>query len=113
MKKGIDYKPGAILTTATMLNSILRSELEKYYQCPVVNMYSLNETGHLEPDFAQPCQAALVQSTQLSAGAVKHRTVMVRLDVEPDVTYAPVTNRNLLPRVAVPAGRLLEVRHAT
>lgn len=45
MRRGITYKPRAILTTALRLSKILRAEIEAYFSCPVVDMYSLNETG--------------------------------------------------------------------
>jgi len=41
----IPYRPEAILTTALHLEKSLRVKLEKYFGCPVVDMYSLNETG--------------------------------------------------------------------
>lgn len=44
---GIRYRPPAILSTALALPSDLRQKLEKHFHCPVVDMYSLNETGPL------------------------------------------------------------------
>jgi phenylacetate-CoA ligase len=45
MKENISYKPKAILSTALQLSQALKNDLEKYYKCPAVNFYSLNETG--------------------------------------------------------------------
>lgn len=45
MRLGISYRPEALLTTALHLESSLREEMEKYFECPVIDMYSLNETG--------------------------------------------------------------------
>jgi phenylacetate-CoA ligase len=45
MRMGIKYKPKGILTTAISLSKTLRTEMETYFSCPVVDMYSLNETG--------------------------------------------------------------------
>ncbi|TGL70695.1 phenylacetate--CoA ligase family protein [Leptospira jelokensis] len=45
MKMGIQYKPEAIQSTALELTPALRSKLSDYFQCPVINFYSLNETG--------------------------------------------------------------------
>ncbi|MDF3821370.1 phenylacetate--CoA ligase family protein [Leptospira sp. 96542] len=45
MKKGILYKPKAIHSTALYLNQVLKKDLETHFQCPVINSYSLNETG--------------------------------------------------------------------
>ncbi len=45
IRLGISYKPEAILTTALHLESALRKKFEEYFRCPVVDMYSLNETG--------------------------------------------------------------------
>jgi phenylacetate-CoA ligase len=42
---GIEYRPHALLTTALTLERHLRNKLEEYFRCPVVDMYSLNETG--------------------------------------------------------------------
>jgi len=39
------YKPRALLSTALNLTPTLRAVLENHYQCPVVDFYSLNETG--------------------------------------------------------------------
>ena len=41
----ITCRPRALLSTALGLTPVLRRTLEQYYQCPVVNFYSLNETG--------------------------------------------------------------------
>lgn len=45
MKMGIKYKPEAIHSTALELTPALRNNLSEYFQCPVINFYSLNETG--------------------------------------------------------------------
>jgi len=42
---GIEYRPNAVLSTALTLESAVRDRLEGYFRCPVVDMYSLNETG--------------------------------------------------------------------
>lgn len=42
---GIDYRPHALLSTALTMEVYLRNKLEEYFRCPVVDMYSLNETG--------------------------------------------------------------------
>lgn len=47
MRLGITYKPEAVLTTALHLEKALRLKMEEYFSCPVVDMYSLNETGPL------------------------------------------------------------------
>ena len=45
MKQSIDYKPKAFLSSALQLSGELRRELETTYNCPVIDLYSLNETG--------------------------------------------------------------------
>lgn len=45
MKMGIKYQPEALHSTALELTPALRSKLSEYFQCPVINFYSLNETG--------------------------------------------------------------------
>lgn len=45
MECGIDYRPAAILTSALTMEPGLREKLESNYACPVVDFYSLNETG--------------------------------------------------------------------
>ncbi|WP_244245358.1 AMP-binding protein [Leptospira kemamanensis] len=45
MQMGIHYKPEAIHSTALELTPALRTRLSAYFQCPVINFYSLNETG--------------------------------------------------------------------
>lgn len=45
MRTGIDYRPRGIISTALTLEEGLRKELADYYRCPVINFYSLNETG--------------------------------------------------------------------
>ena len=43
----ISYRPHALLSTALTLEPAVRSKLEEYFSCPVVDIYSLNETGPL------------------------------------------------------------------
>jgi len=45
IRRGIEYRPGAILSTAVTLERALREKISGYFRCPVVDMYSLNETG--------------------------------------------------------------------
>ncbi len=45
IRLGITYRPKAVLTTALTLSKTLRAEMEGYFDCPVIDMYSLNETG--------------------------------------------------------------------
>lgn len=45
MKMGLDYKPEAIHSTALELTTSLREKLKEHFQCPIINFYSLNETG--------------------------------------------------------------------
>ncbi len=45
MKTGLNYKPKAILSTAIELEESLRLALVNHFKCPVINSYSLNETG--------------------------------------------------------------------
>ncbi|TGM42451.1 phenylacetate--CoA ligase family protein [Leptospira biflexa] len=45
MKMGIKYHPEAIHSTALELTPTLRNKLSEYFQCPIINFYSLNETG--------------------------------------------------------------------
>ncbi|MCB1169362.1 MAG: hypothetical protein KDK25_03460, partial [Leptospiraceae bacterium] len=45
MDYNIDYRPSVILSTASTLSSEMRKEMEEYFRCPVVDMYSTNETG--------------------------------------------------------------------
>lgn len=45
MKTGINFKPKALHSTALELEDNLRDQLALYFQCPIVNFYSLNETG--------------------------------------------------------------------
>ncbi len=57
MRLGISYKPKAVLTTALALSKTLRKEMEAYFDCPIVDIYSLNETGPV----AYSCPADLSQ----------------------------------------------------
>lgn len=45
INRGIEYRPEAILSTAISLERASRDKLHSYFNCPVVDMYSLNETG--------------------------------------------------------------------
>ncbi|TGK79082.1 phenylacetate--CoA ligase family protein [Leptospira noumeaensis] len=45
MKMGLDYRPEAIHSTALELTTSLREKLREHFHCPVINSYSLNETG--------------------------------------------------------------------
>lgn len=45
INRGIEYRPEAILTTAISLERTARTRLGEYFRSPVVDMYSLNETG--------------------------------------------------------------------
>jgi phenylacetate-CoA ligase len=42
---GIDYRPSALISTATTLASELQTRLQQCYQCPVIDFYSTTETG--------------------------------------------------------------------
>ena len=45
MKMKIPVKPAALVTTAVALSAGLKRRLEKTYRCPVIDWYSLTETG--------------------------------------------------------------------
>ncbi|TGL39882.1 phenylacetate--CoA ligase family protein [Leptospira perdikensis] len=45
MNMGLDYKPEVIHSTALELTENLRDKLKEHFQCPIINFYSLNETG--------------------------------------------------------------------
>jgi len=45
MKMKLDYQPRALICTAITMPSRLRIELEEFFRCPVIDFYSLNETG--------------------------------------------------------------------
>lgn len=45
IRRGIDYRPQAILSTAILMEKAVREKLQGYFRCPVADMYSLNETG--------------------------------------------------------------------
>jgi len=45
MKMKIPVKPAALVTTAVALSTGLKKRLEKTYRCPVIDWYSLTETG--------------------------------------------------------------------
>ncbi|MCB1137544.1 MAG: hypothetical protein KDK23_02270 [Leptospiraceae bacterium] len=53
MDYNVDYRPSAVLSTASTLSMELRKEMEEYFQCPVVNMYSTNESGPIAASCAQ------------------------------------------------------------
>lgn len=59
MRLGVKYKPRAILSCALALTSELRSEIKERYGCPVVDFYSLNETGPIA--FSRPDDPSLFQ----------------------------------------------------
>ncbi len=45
MKIKTDYRPNALLSTAMSLTPALREIFMNHYSCPVIDMYSLNDTG--------------------------------------------------------------------
>ncbi|HSR12623.1 MAG TPA: hypothetical protein VLS90_14370, partial [Thermodesulfobacteriota bacterium] len=45
MKMNIPVQPAALITTAVALSGGLKKKLEKKYRCPVIDWYSLTETG--------------------------------------------------------------------
>jgi phenylacetate-CoA ligase len=45
LKRQIGLRPRAIITTAVALTIGLKKELESFYNCPVIDWYSANETG--------------------------------------------------------------------
>jgi hypothetical protein len=45
LRLGIDAKPRAMITTAVAMSSALRRKLSDAYACPVIDWYSLTETG--------------------------------------------------------------------
>jgi len=45
MKRGLTYRPKAVLSTAITLEAPLRKKMEDYFRCPVIDFYSMNETG--------------------------------------------------------------------
>lgn len=47
LRLGVEYRPQALLSCALALTGDLRARLESAYGCPVVDFYSLNETGPL------------------------------------------------------------------
>ncbi len=42
---GIDYRPKAMVSTATILSGELKTQLEVKYGCPLIDFYSTTETG--------------------------------------------------------------------
>jgi phenylacetate-CoA ligase len=45
MRQGIPAKPKAMISTAVALTPETRKRVEKHFKCPVIDTYSLNETG--------------------------------------------------------------------
>jgi len=46
-KMDLNYKPKALLSTAVSLGKELRKKIEQRFACPLIDFYSLNETGPL------------------------------------------------------------------
>ena len=47
LEAGIDHRPAALVTTAVAMSRGLKRRLETAYACPVIDWYSLTETGPL------------------------------------------------------------------
>lgn len=47
MRAGIEHRPGALITTAVAMSDALRERLSAWFRCPVIDWYSLTETGPL------------------------------------------------------------------
>lgn len=47
LRQGIRHRPKAMVTTAVALSRGLKKRLERAYRCPVIDWYSLTETGPL------------------------------------------------------------------
>lgn len=47
LRRGIRHRPKAMVTTAVALSRGLKRRLERAYRCPVIDWYSLTETGPL------------------------------------------------------------------
>jgi phenylacetate-CoA ligase len=47
LEAGIDHRPAALVTTAVAMSQGLKRRLETAYGCPVIDWYSLTETGPL------------------------------------------------------------------
>ncbi len=47
LRMGINHRPAAMVTTAVGMSGGLKRRLEKAYRCPVIDWYSLTETGPL------------------------------------------------------------------
>lgn len=47
LRAGITHFPAALVTTAVAMSAALKKRLEKAYRCPVIDWYSLTETGPL------------------------------------------------------------------
>lgn len=45
MKLNLNYKPKALLSTAMHLSTAMREMFSRHFSCPVIDMYSLNDTG--------------------------------------------------------------------
>jgi phenylacetate-CoA ligase len=59
LRLGVGYKPKAFLSCALALTSSLRLKLQEKYSCPIVDFYSLNETGPIA--FSRPDDSTLFQ----------------------------------------------------
>ncbi|MEQ8350464.1 MAG: hypothetical protein RH862_03215 [Leptospiraceae bacterium] len=53
MDYGIDFHPRAVLSTASTLSAELRNRMESYFECPVIDLYSSNETGPVAASCSQ------------------------------------------------------------
>ena len=47
LRQGVRHKPLAMVTTAVAMSAGLKKRLERAYRCPVIDWYSLTETGPL------------------------------------------------------------------
>ncbi len=45
IRRGIEYRPQIVLSTAIALEKTLRDKITSYFRCQVTDLYSLNETG--------------------------------------------------------------------
>lgn len=57
---GIDYRPRAMISTATSLSPQLQDQLRERYQCPVIDFYSTTETGPIASTAADGEGLALI-----------------------------------------------------
>lgn len=60
-----DYRPAALMSTSLGLSPQLRQRLEKNYECPVIDFYSLNETGPIAYSCPKEPQAFHLLPTDL------------------------------------------------